>query len=177
MSKKVTLSDEKILDTWSVLIEKANGRAKEFYDLVLKFVEEERMPNVKAEMVTAFPSGHHKFWSKFSETYRKTGREYLMVSNDHLSRYRLFVAARDYGNNLSISWYLICEPHLLDWLLKKPGTKIVYTPIYLFDQEELTAYVTCAHHCILKAVESLMLSLNQDPSKIDRKSRGFLGVS
>ena len=36
MSKKVTLGEEKILDSWSVLIEGAQGRANEFYNLVMK---------------------------------------------------------------------------------------------------------------------------------------------
>jgi hypothetical protein len=43
--------------------------------------------------------------------------------------------------------------------------------------EELTAYVTKVHHSVLKAVASLMQKLGQDTSKIERKSRGFLGVS
>ena len=38
-------------------------------------------------------------------------------------------------------------------------------------EEELNAYVTCIHHCLLEAVDELMRSLGQDPSKIDRKSR------
>jgi len=41
----------------------------------------------------------------------------------------------------------------------------------------LRAYTTNAHHCLIKAVEKLMTNLNQDTSKIDRKSRGFLGIS
>jgi hypothetical protein len=47
----------------------------------------------------------------------------------------------------------------------------------LFDQQDLRTYSTNAHHCLLKAVDKLMLDLNQDPSKIERKSRGFLGIS
>ena len=43
--------------------------------------------------------------------------------------------------------------------------------------EELTAYVTKVHHSVLRAVDSLMRNLGQDTSKIERKSRGFLGVS
>lgn len=177
MARKVTLSDEKILDSWSVLIEKANGKREEFYNSVLKFVEGEKLPNVKAELVKAFPHGAAKLLSRFSKSLKSLGRDYLMISNDYLDRYRLFVGAKDYGNNLNVSWYLVCEPRFLDALFKKPHEKIVYTPIYLFDQEELTAYVTCVHHCVLKAVDKIMRGLGQDPSKIDRKSKGFLGVS
>lgn len=74
MPKKVTLSDEKVLDTWSVLIEKAKGKAEESYSSVLKSVEEEKMPNVGAEMVIAFPSGGHKLSSRFSES-AQNGKE------------------------------------------------------------------------------------------------------
>ncbi|MCP8313114.1 MAG: hypothetical protein H3Z53_01915 [archaeon] len=177
MSKKVALGEEKILDSWSILIEKAQDKSEEFYNSVMKLVEEEKMPNVKAEMVAAYPPGGFKLLSAISESARAKGRNYLMISNDYLDHYRFFVGAKDYGKNLNVSWYLVCETHFLDALFKKPHEKIVYTPVYLFDQEELTAYVTCAHHCVLKAVENIMLNLGQDPSKIDRKSKGFLGVS
>jgi hypothetical protein len=53
----------------------------------------------------------------------------------------------------------------------------VLSNLDLFDQQDLRAYGTNAHHCLLKAVEKLMINLHQDPSKIDRKSRGFLGIS
>jgi hypothetical protein len=115
-------------------------------------VEEERMPNVKAERVIAYPPGGFKPWSAILERARVKGRAYLMVSNDYLYQYRFFVVAKDYGRNF-VSWYLVCESHFLDALFKKPYEKIVYSPVYLFDQEELTAYATCAHHCVLKVVE------------------------
>ena len=47
----------------------------------------------------------------------------------------------------------------------------------LFDTQDLRTYVTNAHHCLLDSVDKLMVSLNQDPSKLERKSRGFLGIS
>jgi hypothetical protein len=47
----------------------------------------------------------------------------------------------------------------------------------IFDQQDLIAFATSVHHSLLKAVEKLLYSLNQDPSKINRKSRGFLGIS
>jgi len=46
----------------------------------------------------------------------------------------------------------------------------------LFDKQDSSIYTTNAHHCLLQAVEKLMLSLSQNPYKIDRKARGFLGI-
>ncbi len=37
--------------------------------------------------------------------------------------------------------------------------------------------IVTKEQAIDKAVRKLMLALDQDPSKIDRKSKGFLGVS
>ena len=95
--------------------------------------------------------------------------------------YQIYVNARDYGNNLDVSWYLTFRPtwwqaflSLIPFVSMIPKT---LSDLDLFDQQDLTAFATNAHHCLLKTVEKLMASLNQDSSKIDRKSRGFLGIS
>jgi len=41
------------------------------------------------------------------------GRQYLMISNDYLHHYKFFTRAMDYGKNLHVSWYLVCEPHFM----------------------------------------------------------------
>lgn len=47
----------------------------------------------------------------------------------------------------------------------------------VFDQQDLNAYVSNAHHCLLEAVSAVMRESSQDLSLIERKSRGFLGIS
>ena len=56
------------------------------------------------------------------------------------------------------------------------GAAGVLMEVDIFDQQDLCAYVTVTHHCLLKAVENLMKDLGQDLSKIERKSKGFLEV-
>ncbi len=51
MPKKVTLSEEKILDNWSVLIENAQGRGREIYDLTTESIKKEKLPDVEIEKV------------------------------------------------------------------------------------------------------------------------------
>ncbi len=46
----------------------------------------------------------------------------------------------------------------------------------VFDQQDLQAYVTVAHRCLLKAVRALMDELGQDFSRVNTKSKGFLEV-
>lgn len=66
---------------------------------------------------------------------------------------------------------------ILFFIARKPRPETLVKELDLFDQQDLTAYVTNTHHCLIEAVEKLMLNMGQDPSKIDRKSRGFWGIS
>jgi hypothetical protein len=115
-----------------------------------------------------------------------------MVTNENewLKDFRMYIGARDYGNSLGVSWYLTCEPGFLKRLFStalfygktkdiqrvSPDRALSFT-LDIFSQQDLIAYVTCVHHSLLKAIEKIMRELGQDPSKIDRKSKGFLGVS
>jgi hypothetical protein len=185
MSKDVTLAVSAILDSWSILIEGGQGKGVEVLKKTMELIEESQAPSVKVERVTAYPPKATKLARILFEKARKMGKECLLVTNkiDELKDFRMYVGARDYGKNLNVSWYLTCEPGALKSLVSKihTGSKfgLSFHPYYLtaFHQEELTAYVTTVHHCLLNAVDELMRNLGQDPSKIDRKSKGFLGVS
>jgi hypothetical protein len=49
--------------------------------------------------------------------------------------------------------------------------------IDLFDQQDLRAYAANAHHCMIRAVQELMLKLHQDPTTLNRQSKGFFGLN
>jgi hypothetical protein len=169
------LSEEKVLDSWSVLIENGKGKNKEIYEDFLKFLESANLPEVKVELVKVVPGWLKGLFGK--------EREYLMVFTERLKDYKIYICARDYGNYLDVQWYLTCEPGFFSKTMKAyaeiatVGFSSYFYSFDIFDQQDLIAFATSVHHTLLKAVEKLMLSLNQDPSKIDRKSRGFLGVS
>ena len=88
---------------------------------------------------------------------------------------------RDYGTNLAVDWHLTFRPTFwraaASLFLVKASTTNPLIDLDLFDQQDLRAYVTNAHRCLLRAVDDVVVSLNQDPSKLDRKSKGFLGIS
>ena len=109
-------------------------------------------------------------------------RGYSMVTNEGLRDYKMYIGVRDYGNSLDISWYLTCEPGFFKqrfsaMLTQGSSDKALSLNLDLFQSQDLTAYATTVHHCLLKAIDKLMAELHQDSSKIDRKSRGFLGIS
>ena len=170
----VTLKDEKIIDRWSILIENGQGKSEQVYQDTENFIKGSKAPGIEIEKVKVRPSWLKGLFGK--------EREYTMVTNEGLGDYRMFIGARDYGDNLDVQWYLTCEPgffkkSLSDILTKGASDKALSFSLDLFQQQDLNAYATVVHHCLLKSVEKMMNNLNQDSSKIDRKSRGFLGIS
>jgi len=169
------LSEEKVLDSWSILVENGQGRAMEVYNDFLKSLEESNVPEIDAKAVKVVPGWLKGLFGK--------EREYLMVTTERLKDYKIYVCARDYGNYLDVQWYLTCDPGFFRKVFKMGaaiytmGLSNIILSFDIFDQQDLIAFATSVHHSLLKAVEKLLQRLNQDPSKINRKSRGFLGIS
>lgn len=166
-----TLKDEKIVDSWGTVISDGQGKADSIFDKVQQLLEKNDAPGViweMGEVTTSFFKG--LFGKK---------RDYLFIKNEALKDHRMYLGARDYGNNLDISWYVTTEPGFFKGLTSKTlagSDKALSFALDIFAQQDLRAYATVVHHCVLDAVESLMEELGQDTSKIDRKSKGFLEV-
>ena len=170
MQRRVVLKDEKIIDSWSILIENAQDGKDDFYKEIPRLIRDSQVPGLRTEMV------------KVSSALFGKSREYIMVYNDNLRDYRIYIGARKYGRNLDVSWYLCCEPGLFkrtlsELLTQGSSDKALSFYLNVFKQQDLVAYTTLVHHCVLKAVADIMAANNQDFSKIERKSRGFLGIS
>lgn len=67
-----------------------------------------------------------------------------MVTNEALKDYRMYTGARDYGNNLDVSWYLTCEPGFLkktfSSILTQGATDKAFSfNLDIFQQQDLNA--------------------------------------
>lgn len=170
------LRKEEVIDKWAVLIGGGQGKAKEIFSNTENFLKQTEAPGVAMERKKLSPNVTGGFVgnTRDFEIITTTG-------NYKLSPYQMFIGARDYGNNLDVSWYLTFRPSTLLAILSVipflGGLSKTTEDLNLFDEQDLRAYVTNAHHCLLEAVDRLMIGLNRDPSKIDRKSKGFLGIS
>lgn len=189
------IKKEEVIDSWSILIGGAQTKAEEIFEKTNELIARTKVPNVKQErklLSTGLIQG-----------LLVVKRDFLVISetgNPRLKPFQMLVGARDYGNNLDVCWYLTIRPSLwqkiMAFLLAIPILGLLVLPfalignlgrmakekrsglaLDLFDEQDLRAYVTNAHHCLMEAVDKLMQGLNQDTSKIDRKSRGFLGIS
>lgn len=169
------VSKHHVIGDWGHLIEGAQGKAEEIFKGTENFLKQSGVSSIKMERRELIPG--------IIRGALRVKREFLVVKEKHfrLKPYQFLVNARDYGNNLDIAWYLTYRLSFIRALLTViPFVSFipkVITDLDVFDLQDLRAYNTICHRSVLKAVEKLMLSLNQDPSKIDRKSRGFLGIS
>jgi hypothetical protein len=170
------LRKDQVEDSWSKLIEKAQGKAEEVFEHAGTYIKENNVPSIMMERKLMTPGLFRGLLGK--------ARDFLVVNdsqNMRMEPYKIFLNVRDYGDNLDVSWYLTFKPTLWQAAMSLiPFVNVIQKTMVecdLFDQQDLRAYATVVHYAVLKSVEKLMFDLNQDPSKMDRKSRGFLGIS
>jgi hypothetical protein len=174
------LRKERIIDTWAYLIDEAciddgRQRAENFYKDFSTFLDATEAPRLRVERKHLPPS--------ILRGISGDTREFLVLTdttNYRMKPYQIYVSARPYGTGLATDWNLMYKPSpLMATLSLIPYVNLVpqtISDIDLFDQQDLRAYASNAHHCMLRAVIALMEYLHQDPSPLDRKSSGFLGV-
>lgn len=170
------LTKEQVLDSWATLIAKAQGKATDIFQDTEFFIKESKAPSINMERRAIAPG--------IVRGLMGTTRDFLIITgqdNFRLRPYQIYINARDYGDNLDVSWHLTYKPSFLQSIAAMlPYVNVIpntLSDLDLFDQQDLRVYTTNAHHCLMKAVEKMMFNLGQDPSKIDRKSKGFLGIS
>ena len=175
------LRKESTIDTWGALIDEAcvddgKERADTMYREITQQLEESEAPNLKVERKFVSPTFLHSIAGQ--------QREFLVLTdttNYRLEPYQIYISARPYGVNLSAEWFLTYKPKI--WMAALsliPFVSLVprtLSDIDFFDQQDLRAYVSNAHHCTILAVQELMVYLHQEPEKLDKASKGFFNVS
>lgn len=189
------LKQEEVLESWSQLIEDGKGKSEEVFSLTKKLLSETGVPNVEQEMRDIAPG--------YVRGILGGKRKFLYIKhtkNPHLKPYHLYLNARDYGKYLDVSWYLVGQ--LTKWqkiwgiALRIPILNFLVFPFYLlvrfvitgkakvgfldldlFDRQDLRSYTTVVHNCCLEAVSQIVKNLGQSPDCIERRTRGFLGIS
>jgi hypothetical protein len=131
MRRPKELKEEEIVERWSHLLEGAQGRGKEVFRSVKESIKDLNPPHVKLEEEMLTPE------LTMAGFLRAEKRKFLVASNDYLRGYKLCAGAKDYGNQLMISWYLIVEPCsilqlMLEWFIAHQNVSLGVVGIGLF---------------------------------------------
>jgi hypothetical protein len=155
---------EQVIDQWDHLIPSGQGRGGDIMLSTTDRIDSQGLPALTWDERHLAASRLHGGTRPFLViTQRANGR---------LRHYKMYVSARDYGTNLQVSWFLIYHRGFFERL--KPNPLVQLT---LFDEQDLRASVTAIHQTFLSGVLDVMLSLGQDTTKLNRSTKGFLGIS
>ncbi len=164
------VSKDQVIESWGILIEKAQGKADEVFQSTEDFIKESKAPSLRTKREKMSPS--------IVGSILGSKRDFLIANDPALSHYQIFINVRDYGANLDVSWYMTYAPSFFKSLLSFFRYPVfALSELDLFQQQDLRAYATVCHHATVKAVEKTMQELDQDTTRINRESKGFLGVS
>lgn len=169
----ITLKEGKILDQWSALLEDCQGNGEGLLQGVEGNLQKSQAPGITWKRESVAPG-----WLKGLFGKR---RDYLLLTHERFDDYLMCVGARDYGIYLDIYWYLLGsgKSPLVKAITQLSGSPLVaaFRELDVFDQQDLSSYVTVGHRSVLKAVDALGEQRKVDLARIDRRSRGVLGVS
>lgn len=167
----VKLKEETILNQWSMLIDGAAARSNELLDQIQHRLRAAEIPGKCEWSVDEVESGG---------LFSKTRREFLIIRLEQFSDYRNYVGVRPYGTYLDCCRFLTVEPGFLKRQLSQAITggedRLLSLPKNLLHEQDLTAWATVVHHCVLDSVKALYSALGQDPAGIRRETKGFLPV-
>ena len=186
------LAKDQVLERWGTLISGAQNMGDGMMDSIEHLIEQTKVPDAKVQRRAMAPG--------LIRGVLGGKRPFLVISNSsnpNLKPLKMYLNARDYGINLQVSWFVVHQPSfiqkIIGFLLCVPVLGVLLLPAYslsrigtakqagilgldLFDEQDLRAYITNAHHCMLEAVDNLGKEQNIDTSDICRRSDGFLGI-
>jgi hypothetical protein len=165
MATRYTLRGEKVMDKWATIVENGAGRDKWVLDTSEEYIKNSNMPGVWCGQSEVSLSG------VFSPK-----RPFLLLYHSGLKAYRMYIGARDFGAHLDVSWFVTFYASPLKNLLGRYASPMgLSMEINTFDQQDLGAIITIAHHCVMRVVTLLNEELNQSPT-MNTQSKGFLSV-
>jgi hypothetical protein len=167
----VRLKKTRMLDTYAALIENGQGEAETFFKAIEQYLKNANLPNVTFERTEVKTS---RIWG------RGMSREHILVSHKALPEFKMYIGARDYGNNLSITWALTIEVGFMDRQLSKQlvgsGVGLTLATLDLFHQQELDAYTKAVHRAVVRISQNLMKTLDQDINLLTTRTRSGLAA-
>lgn len=166
----ITLKEETILDEWSTMVDHGAPHANDVLTEIERRLQASEIPGDCTWGVEEVKS---------SGLFAKVKREFLLVRLEQFSDYRMYIAVRGYGIHLDVARFLTVEPGFFKRALSAQigdSDTALSAPKNILVHQDLRAWVTVVHHCVVDAVGSVMEKLGQDKTTIRRDSKGFLNV-
>ena len=96
-----------------------------------------------------------------------------------LPDYKMFLCVRDFGQHLDCARFMTCRASMFKKMVSKYAAgspNALSMNLNVFSQQELTAWQHIVHQAFVNAIKDLMADLDQDVSKMNTQSKGYLSV-
>lgn len=167
----ITLKEETILNQWSTMVDQGAGQSEKLLADIERRLDQANIPG---------GASWNREEVQSSGWFSKVKRELVLVTLDQFKDYRMYIGARDYGVHLDVCRFLTVEPGFFKKAIAEKLSggdwSALSAPKNVLVEQDLTAYVTVVHHCVVDAVAALMGKLGQDPGKLRRESKGILEI-
>ena len=177
---RTTLGNWITVQSWFTYIPKASGQSENVKKGVLVRLANEGIPGLKSARTT-LDIGLGDTIKSFFKGNLQAAQEFILVESDKVPGYAACIGARDYGQLLLVSWYLVADKSRLPIWAKIANVAAMghanFMELSIYESEELSAVASIVHEATKGAVEEVMKNLNLDFSKVDTKSRGILIIS
>ena len=118
-----SISADDVIQQWQTLIPGAYDKGDFLYQDIANEIHATAIPGIKMEYRMVRPG---------DAGVRQNKQKFLVIENERLNNYDIFIIARGYGNQLIVSWYVVREkPGLKQSLGRKPIHTLIFLPFIL----------------------------------------------
>lgn len=175
---KVNIQKAEIVEKWFISVLGASGEGEKVVEDFMKRVRDSGVPSITAG-IAKLTTGLRGAVSGFLKGVAAQKHEFVEIQNEQMPGYVIYAGARDYGNLLIISWFLVADERKINILGRNVAKSIGGNLLRLtiFETEELSAFASVAHQALKDATEEMMTSKHLDFTKVDTHTRGILNLS
>jgi hypothetical protein len=185
LTQKSELTEDKVKDEWSVMIDGAGGRGDELLESIARNVEQQNLP-------------HSQLAKRMMAIEGVEPHSFLVIKNEKFKGYEMLVGAYAYGNHLNAMWYLVYDSpehtemreaaaqgrrahSSFNSKFETDAMARGYMPIERYsmgDKIEFKKYITVVYETVQKEVKGLMEDLKLDASKLNMATaKGFISFN
>jgi|GEM_PF-1271291 len=160
----------KVREQWATLVDRGAGHAEELIYDIQNRLEEAEIPGECTWSLIA---------ARSPVVFSKLSRPFLSVELKQFKDFHQYIGARDYGIHLDCCWFLTIEPGMLKYVISTTITddsEALSQPKDILVAQDLRAWITVVHCAVMDAVDALAERIGSDKSRIQRGTKGVLGI-
>ncbi len=176
-STRVNIEKAEMVEKWFTSVIGASGMGEQVIEDFMKRVRDSGVPSITVALAD-LNTGLAGRFAGFLKGVAAHAHEFVELENKQMPGYVIYAGARDYGNLLIISWFLVADERKVNYIgrhvAKGLGGSLMRLTI--FETEELSAFASVAHQALKEATEEMMKGKHLDFTTVNTHTSGILNL-